>query len=285
MALKHSAIVEFGKKLIKYTPLVIWGASIGPFGVNNDVKEYYLNHLKDINKIFCREENTFNYLRNNGISSNLELCSDPAFYVKDIEDYRKFLKGDRLRIALNLSPLSIREQIGEHTTSFQEKVVETIKELITIPNCEIVFVPHVISPLSEKDNDLAYLKNIYEMLPDDYKQNVSILEDAEGFMGTKAFLRTCDIVIAARMHCAVNAVCEGIPTIFLCYSQKGFGMAKYIYGHTDWAIQLTEIDKELSSKLLDILSKRHAISDEIKTRISDIRCDESRIIDLFKKLV
>lgn len=282
---KHSAIVEFGKTILKYKPLIIWGASIGPFGEKEEVKEYYFNHLKDIKQIFCREERTFNYLKNNNVVSNLHLCSDPAFYVKHASDNIKYHKSNKLRIALNLSHLSIIEQIGEDNKGFKEQICNTIKDLLTIQNTEIILVPHVLSPLSEKDNDLVYLKEIYDSIPEDFTKSVSILEDAKGFLGTKEFLKTCDIVIAARMHCAVNAISEGVPTIFLTYSQKGLGMANYIYGHSRWSIPLIDIEKELKSKTLEMLSNKEIISEEINQRIKEIQSEEQAIVELFKNII
>ncbi|WPC43288.1 polysaccharide pyruvyl transferase family protein [Clostridium sp. JS66] len=281
---KHSDIVEFGKTILQYKPLVIWGASIGPFGEKEGIKNYYFNHLKDVKQIFCREKTTFNYLKSNNIISNLSLCSDPAFYIKDIGRHENFLKSNKIKIALNLSPLSIREQIGKISVSFKKQIINTIKKLITIPNTEIVLVPHVISPLSDKDNDMIYLKDIYNSIPRDYIKSVSLLESGKGFLGTKEFLKKCDIVIAARMHCAINAICEGIPTIFLFYSQKGLGMANYIYGNSEWAIPLVEMEKELKDKTLEMLNNKEIISKKIKNRIEEIQSDEQRIVNLFKKL-
>ena len=56
-------------------------------------------------------------------------------------------------------------------------------------------------------------------------------------------MKQCKFVIAARMHCAVNASIEGIPTIFLTYSQKSKGMAQFIYGSENLCIPMQEIDK------------------------------------------
>jgi polysaccharide pyruvyl transferase WcaK-like protein len=282
---RYSAIVEFGKTILKFKPLIIWGASIGPFGNREGIKDYYFNHLKDVRQIFCREEKTFNYLKNNDLLSNLQLCSDPAFYIKDIRDNRTYPKSNKLRIGLNLSPLSIKEQVGESDSAFKKQVVKTIEDLLSIPNVEIVLVPHVLSPISEKDNDLIYLKDIYKTIPESYRKMVSILEKAEGFLGTKQFLKTCDIVIAARMHCAINAVCEGIPTIFLTYSQKALGMTNYIYGDSTWAVPLLDMEKELKKKALEMLANKEVISRKIKDTIKNIRIDEPRIVDSFKKLV
>lgn len=161
---RHSGIVEFGETILKYKPYVIWGASIGPFGDKREVKDYYFNHLRQVNQIFCREEKSFNYLKNNNVDSNIQLCSDPAFYIKDTKNRKEYSKSDKIRIALNLSQLSIIEQVGEDNNSFKDQIINTIKGLLMIPNTEIVLVPHVISPLSKKDNDLIFLKDIYNSL-------------------------------------------------------------------------------------------------------------------------
>ena len=282
---RYSEIVEFGNTVLKYRPYVIWGASIGPFGDKKAIKKYYFEHLSNVKQIFCREEKTLEYLKHNNVVYNVQLCSDPAFYINYAYKIDKYPKSDKMRIALNLSPLSIREQMGEKDSKFREQIIKTIKNLVNIPNTEIVLLPHVLSPLSRTDNDLLYLKDIYNSIPEECVHSVKILEDAEGFLGTKEFLRTCDIVIAARMHCAINAVCEGIPTIFLYYSQKGLGMANYIYGDSKWAIRLVDIDKELKNKTIEMLSNRVLISEKIKRRIDEIKSDEVRIVDLLRKLM
>ncbi|QUH19065.1 polysaccharide pyruvyl transferase family protein [Alkaliphilus sp. B6464] len=279
---KHSGIVEFGNTVLRSKPYVIWGASIGPFGEKPEVRDYYFRHLKQVDQIFCREETSFNYLNKNNVNGNVQLCSDPAFYIKDTSK-QKYKKSSNIRIALNLSPLSVFEQVGE-SNSFKEQVIETIQDLLSISNTEVVLVPHVLSPLSNKDNDLDYLKDIYDSIPNNIVKSVSLLEGAEGFLGTKEFLKTCDIVIAARMHCAVNAVCEGIPTIFLAYSQKAIGMANYIYNDTKWVIHLMDIKKELKNKTVEMLTSKDEISKDIKSRITKIRSDESRIIELFRNI-
>lgn len=282
---KYHGILEIGKNILKYKPFVIWGASIGPFGEKEEIKNYFFEHFKNVNKIFCREEDTVLYLKNNGVDSNIEICADPAFYIRNIIDVIECSKSDKVRIALNLSPLSIIDLVGDNNNVFQNEIIDTIIELSNIPNSEIILIPHVVSRQFEKDNDLTYLKNIFELLPDSYREKVSIQENLKGFLGTKAFLITCDVVIAARMHCAINAVCEGIPTIFLIYSQKALGMAKYIYGDTKWAIPLLDIKKELKNRTIEMIYNRHNISDNIKKRIERIRSDEYRIISLFRKLV
>lgn len=61
----------------------------------------------------------------------------------------------------------------------------------------------------------------------------------------------CDFVIAARMHCAVNAVSTGVPALFLAYSEKAKGMAEYVYGSNEPVIPL--MDFENTSKISYLL--------------------------------
>ena len=81
------------------------------------------------------------------------------------------------------------------------------------------------------------------MLPDSVKKMVSVVEDDPGFIGIKKILASCDIVAAARMHCAINALSLGVPTILISYSEKSIRMAEYVYGHTKWVFPLTDIEE------------------------------------------
>ena len=282
---KYSSIVEFGKTVLRQKPLVIFGASMGPFGNKSKVKRYYFDHLKTATIIFCREVGTYSYLKNNMVTNNIQLSPDPAFFVKEKIIGNKFTKASRFRIALNLSPLSLLALFGKSNESFMADLVESICHIVDIPDIEVVFIPHVVSPLSEADNDLVFLKNIIEMIPSQYRSSISLFETSKGFLETKEYLKTCDMVIAARMHCAINAICEAIPTIFLTYSKKAIDMSQYIYGDTKWAISLLEIKNELKIKAQEMLENRYDISNQIAKRLDEINEDEARIVEILKKMI
>ena len=284
----YSAIVEFGKTLVKYRPLVIWGASIGPFGNKDEVKEYYFSHLSDVHRIYCREEMTYRYLEKHIDTSKVLVMPDPAFYVKGEFGVRGETDKNRskIRIALNLSPLSLNEYGGSNNDFLEGQVMKGVRDLLTIPNIELVLVPHVVSPFSEKDNDLAFLRSVYNNLSDlrTKEASVSILEDCNGFINTKRFLKTCDIVIAARMHCAINAITEGIPTIFITYSLKGLGMADYVYGSSRWIISIDDIGEKLKDAALELLSCKKTVAEQIKKRLKEIEREETRVVESLSEL-
>jgi len=282
----YNWMVEFGKYILKERPLIIWGASIGPFGEKRKVKNYYFNHLKNVNLIFCREKQTYEYLKSNGIYSNTVLYPDPAFFVENIENINNncFKKNKKMRISLNLSPLSIEEQTGKEGHLLKDDIIASIIEILSLPNLEIFLIPHVISPYVG-DNDLIFLKDIVNAVPEEFKNSITLLENAEGFLGTKSFLRTCDFVISARMHCAINAISEGIPTLFLVYSQKGWGMAEYIYGNLEWAIPILDIKEKLVGKLIKMINNRDELTHLINERIKEIKSEETEIINLLSNII
>lgn len=280
---RHSSIVEFGEIVLKTKPLIIWGASIGPFGKKEIVSKYYLDHMQKITKIFCREKSTYDYLSENGVTDNISLLPDPAFFVPDVSN--SVSKTKPLKIGLNLSPLSVKENFGKDQLGFENEIIRSIISLISIEESEIVLIPHVISPLSESDNDLIYLKKIFQKIPDKFKSKVKIYDLQNGFLGTKDIIRECTIVISARMHCAINAICEGVPTIFITYSQKAKGMSEYIYGNSEWTVNISDIQNLLKEKALSMISKKDTISKEINERMKLIKKEEHIIIEEFKSLI
>jgi polysaccharide pyruvyl transferase WcaK-like protein len=65
------------------------------------------------------------------------------------------------------------------------------------------------------------------------------------------------------MHCAVNAIDEGVPAIFLSYSAKSIGMCRYVYGDDRWALSL----KDAESKLPDLMCEMMDAASEEHSRI------------------
>ena len=55
------------------------------------------------------------------------------------------------------------------------------------------------------------------------------------------------------MHCAINSISIGIPTIFLAYSRKAYGMSEYIYGNSNWVIPLKNSNEELIPKINELI--------------------------------
>lgn len=220
---------------VKY---ILWGASVGKFEKNPKALRFFSKHLPEIDLIVARENNTIEYLHSLGVVGNSTLAPDPAFFVKSPICSAPSNTG--IVVGINLSPLSALYEYGNLKLAIQ-KQSEALIRLMDKMQCKLIMLPHVLSK-NLNDNDLSYMKQIYKKMPENYQYKIKIVDSDPGFVGIKDFIRRCDFVIAARMHCAINAITMSVPTLFLSYSEKAKGMAEYVYGTKEAAIGLTEFE-------------------------------------------
>lgn len=219
------------KKGLKY---VLWGASVGKFESNPEALEFFKKHLAKVDLIVLREPESVSYLKSLNIESNVVLAPDPAFSVTELSKPKNI--GKIRTIGINLSPLSAGYNYDNYdqATTLQ---ADAIKRIIDSLDVEIMLLPHVVKT-HVSDDDYIYMADIYNKMPEEYRKRVSIIDDDPQFIGIKKYIDKCDFVIAARMHCAINAITRGCPTIFLSYSEKAKGMAEFVYGNRMAVINL-----------------------------------------------
>lgn len=258
-------MVEFGKKaLAKDVPVVLYGASVGPFGEYAKAMSYYEQNLKRYRSIVCREQVTKNYLYSLGITNTI-FSPDPAFLV---EGTVKSLK--KKYIGINLSPLSLLEIYGECREANIIEFARLIQRIYKRYEMDIMLIPHVIAP-DKNDDDLRFQQDLIEHLEVHFKEHVILAGYKRGFLGIKEQLPQCRFVVSARMHCAINALHESIPTIFLSYSQKGVGMCEYVYGNKDWVIDLKKLQDGLLDKMDAMLQNEAEIVASLERRNVEIQ--------------
>ena len=237
------------KSGVKY---ILWGCSVGPFDSNLRALKFYRSHLKSIDAIIAREYETISYLRQIGVYDNVTFAPDPAFMVEGPSKNQLGEKSEKFTIGINLSPLSALYEYGsiENAIKEQRKIIEA---LIDKYDADIILLPHVLAryPL---DNDLNYLLKIKDQLSDCVSKRVKIIDNDPGFIGIKEEIIKCDIVLAARMHCAINAICCEVPTLFISYSKKAIGMSEFVYGSENNVITLKDFTNfEILSDKIDKL--------------------------------
>ena len=259
----YNPLVDFCDRAIeKGKNVIVYGASVGPWGNYKKAVDYNVKALSKYKIILCREEESIGYLKSLGLT-NVLFFPDPAFQI------RGELKGESKKyIGINLSPLSLIELYGNINEDYIVKLATILDELYEKTSIELMFIPHVLSP-EEMDNDLYFLEKIKDLMK--YKEHVSIADTSKGFVGIKEYLSKCYVVASARMHCAINAIDENIPAIFLSYSQKSIGMCKYIYGDDYFLINLKNIEDDLIVKVMEILENQEQIINNITIKNNEIR--------------
>ena len=261
----YNPLVDFFSRAGKSgAKIFIFGGSLGPFGTYPKAIEYFKKNLQAYSMIICRENDTIEYLRSIGVT-NTRFYPDPAFFVhKDIQP-----PDSCHYIGINFSPLFIHEQTGKCGHEAIPRLAGIINTLHKRTNRGILLLPHVLSP-DPNDNDLLFLQKIFGELDDDTRKSTRFADSGHGFLGIKNEIHKCDLVVSARMHCAINSIVEGVPTIFVSYSQKSYGICRYVYGDLKWITGFDEIEKNLPPLVDDILSQHDIIATHLKSRLGEI---------------
>lgn len=217
---------------------VLWGASVGKFENNPEALRFYTKHLKKIDLIVARENVTVDYLNTLGVIDNVVFAPDPAFFV-EYDDSNIKKNNSKMVLGVNLSPLSslYKYRNLDKAVSMQSNAIYKLAKKL---NCKILLLPHVISP-DINDNDLSFMERMAQMISDK-GCDVDIVRNDPGFIGIKRDITKCDFVVAARMHCAINAITMNVPTLFLSYSDKAVGMANMVYGDSKAVIPLHDLE-------------------------------------------
>lgn len=271
----------------KGIPYLLWGASVGPFTENHKAERDFARHLKGLSLITARETGTVDYLQSLGISDNVVPCADPAYVVAPEIKANGIRQGDKFTIGINLSPLSIRYTDHPEKEAIRAAQAKTIEGLIKAFDARIVLIPHVVCDFNEGDDDCRYLRKIQQAIAPEYQEAVTYLDSDIGFVGTKKELIKCDLIIAARMHCAINALAAHVPTIIVAYSSKAEGMCQYVYGNGNWLISLSEFGTKgvLENKVRSMKKQESKIRDYLEKRIPEIQQDAYRPMQRLKKVL
>ena len=270
----YNSLIDFCDRAISHgKQVIVYGASMGPWGTYRQAIDYYVTHISKYRYIICREYATLDYLKRVKIKKAI-FQPDPAFLVQMRNNFDS--SSEKKYIGINLSPLSLRELYGTCSDNLIERLSDMVYKIAERFDSGILFIPHVLSH-DLHDNDEFLLRKIRSMLPECYQQKICFADTGGGYLGIKEQLRECKFVISARMHCAVNAVTEGVPAIFLSYSQKSQGMALYVYGTTKWVLSLKQIDDSLIPLMEDMDVSWQWISRVLIKRMADIREEYYRL--------
>ena len=274
----NGSLAKFGDLAQKSgIPYILWCASVGPFIRNAKAERFFRKHLLNISLISAREKDTIEYLRNIGVVWNVMSAADPAYLVAPQIVKNNKRNSSNPTIAVNLSPLSLRHN-GISLPDAIQNQARAIENIVNAYNANVLLIPHVVCDVWEGDDDRRYLRHIWDTVDHASRSRVQLVDSDPGFIGVKHLLVQCDLVIAARMHCAINAMAAHVPTLLLAYSQKAQGMSEYIYGHRDWVIPLRDFASD--NCLLTIsrmLRQEQDIQDQLSQRVSELQQNSTHL--------
>lgn len=237
---------------------VLWGCSIEPEllkeqAVIEDMKRYEL--------ITPRESITEAALKNAGITENVKMFPDPAFFLKPEETDMPENFREGKTIGINVSPMIIQhEKIKGITNQNYRKLIEHI---LKDTDNSVALIPHVIW---KNNDDREALKELYKGYEEN--QRVIFCQDMS-CQRLKYVISKCRAFIGARTHATIAAYSSHVPTLVVGYSVKALGIARDLFGnekHYVLPVQALEETGELI-RAYDWLMEREG---EIRKNLEEI---------------
>lgn len=252
-------------------PIVLWGASVGPFESDPEFAQEMYANLRKMRAIFVRESESYEYLQKLGIDANLHRMSDPAFVMEPVEP-----SADKIRspvpsgaIGLNLSPLMAKFVTGGDLNAWVRLAINIVQSIVEGTDRDVLLIPHVTWG---NTNDHSFLQRVADACSKAQTKNVSCLGGNLSAAETKWVISRCAIFVGARTHATIAAISSAVPTLSLAYSRKARGLNQDIFGSQNYCLQPTDIlPAVIAERVVALLGKREAIVDHLVRSLPRIR--------------
>lgn len=257
-------------------PLILWGASIGPFSDKPDVERRVVNHLKKFTLILAREPRTINYLASHGIENNVRRVADPAFCMKpmapDLDgELSAFI--EKKPTGINISGFAGKFTQSHDEHSWLENTIACIQKLLEEGFGPILLVPHVFKDIND---DHKFLCQVIERLPQ-WRSQLAIVPKTLNAAELKWVIGKTRLFAGARMHSTIAALSSCVPTLSLGYSMKATGVNEDLFNNLNWLLPVEQLNPEnLVGKMGEMKQSEASIKTHLKATIPAIQ-DKSRL--------
>jgi len=251
--------------LKKEKPLIIWGASVGPFDKIPKYEKYMMDHLQKVTAIFARESATIEYLTRNNLCKNLYSISDPAFLLDPIKPSKEInIDIDEGAIGLNFSPLMAKYVTEGDIQEWAKVAAKTVELISKKTSRKIYLIPHVTVPNS---NDYIFMKEILKHI-NNRRDQIVLIPPKYNASETKWIISKMAIFAGARTHSTIASLSSCVPTLSFAYSIKAIGINKDIFGHDLYCINPRDLNPEkVLEKIEYMLEKNKEIRNHLHHKI------------------
>lgn len=235
-----TSFVDCAKK--NGVPVILWGASVGPFTTKPHIEKFMREHLADYSYISVRESYSKQYLSEIGFD-NVSLITDPAFALEpEVFDCSHMIPSSQKGVVgINFSPLVRKFRTNEESRkTFDNDIIMFVRWIIE-QGYGVVLIPHV-GPLSgsESNSDYHYMNGLLGEMTlsnDNLKLAPSNLNAAQ----LKYLISKTRFFIGARTHSTIAALSSCIPTTSIAYSVKAFGINRDLFDNIDHILNTKDV--------------------------------------------
>jgi colanic acid/amylovoran biosynthesis protein len=159
--------------------------------------------------------------------------------------------GTGLRVGVTVINRLIRHVSQEDWDRYEMAVADTLARFARTHGVTVVFFPQVIGPTEREDDRVAARRIMARM---GQGNRAVLLEEPVPPKLLKAMYGEMELMVATRMHSAIFALSNGVPTLMIEYLHKIRGLAEML-GMEQWALSLTEVNGTTLERTLEALWK------------------------------
>lgn len=230
--------MEIDRLVLRHrVPLLLWGASVGPFDADPAFRNQMSAHLKSFDSILLREQLSARILQSMGVEANVSMMTDPAFVMEPCkpQDGTVGLDIPNDAIGLNLSPLMAKHVTGGDLQEWKEACTQMVLSIRQAMDRPVILVPHVTS-VNPAVDDYRLLKSVHDSLPPQQREGVWCLGDNLNAAEIKWVISRCSLFAGARTHSTIAAISSAVPTLCFAYSTKARGLTEAVYGSLEYCM-------------------------------------------------
>ncbi|HEY1138603.1 MAG TPA: polysaccharide pyruvyl transferase family protein [Lysobacter sp.] len=253
-------------------PVILWGASVGPFDREPGFVPAVKGHLARMNFIAVRESASYRYLTEKLGLGNVVLMADPAFMLgRETIDYTRFWpRCPNGVLGVNISALIERYKRPEQ--DLRAEVAEFIRRAVRDYGLGVLLVPHV-NPLQGEHNggDATYMADLMERLQD-LGDRVTMMPHELNAAQIKYVISQLRFFVGARTHSTIAALSSGVPTVSIAYSVKARGINRDLFGNEDAVLPTTELSADRLQRSLDwLIQEERLLQETLARRIPELQ--------------
>lgn len=253
-------------------PLIVWGASVGPFTRQPHYERYMSRHLRKVH-IFSRESLTTKYLNSLGLTANVYQVADPAFLMDPVAPAEQFVGSLPLEngaIGMNLSPLLSKYITAGNIDAWASEAAQIVQAVLERTGRAVCLIPHV-TDANPRRCDYSFLRKVASLLkqPED---RLVMLPNNLSAAETKWVISKMSFFAGARTHATIAAISSCIPTLSFGYSVKSRGINQDVYGHTHYCMDAKDMSAQrVAAKIEEMMQDADRISSQLNDRVPALK--------------
>ncbi len=267
--------------------IVILPQSIGPYIYqrNRIFAKYIFNRCK---LVIPREPITNIILKGLGIKtiSNV-IINDVGFWLKPANKDRlkEIIGSEKINTHLPIVGISVSQSFVRFRSdsncnvekNYFNSMLDAIDFCVNKLNANILLIPHVTGPDTERHDDRIACRNLYKL--SEHKAHISLLKGHYKADELKGLISQCRIFIGARMHANIAALSSCVPTLAISYSHKTEGIMKLL-GLERWVYSgfAAPIDNILS----ELVKRREEIQRSLEAKRTEFEHNRHELIRLLR---